>query len=239
MCGILGFKRGKNNSFAKLNLRMEGNDNGTTFTDSSPVGRAVGTRVSLTTQTAVKKFGTASGYFSGANYGLRYADSADWYMDKGTIIEFWFYPTVLPAYNTNQPIWWGQYVDTTHHMYGATWCAATGTSYAVYPGVKYNGTKENGTSMNVTSSAGYGINSWHHFLFHFDGVKHQGWFNGVKLASSNYTNAPVDYAGEFTVGRCSKSYWYSASITGYIDGFIVRKGCKMPYRSFKAPTRAA
>jgi len=71
MAGLLGFIRGRNNSFCKLNLRMDGANDDTTITDTAAVGAKTITNVSsrIKLKTATKKFGTASALFTAPSDG--------------------------------------------------------------------------------------------------------------------------------------------------------------------------
>ena len=62
-------------------MHMDGNDNGTTFTDEC--GKTVTAHGDVCTKTAEKKFGTASAYFDGVDDYLSLADSDDWNFSSG------------------------------------------------------------------------------------------------------------------------------------------------------------
>src|SRR3990167_397417 len=95
---IIGLKTSRNNSLCKLNLRMDGADNGTTFTDSSPSGKTV-TRSGTVTKTAIKQFGTASGYTPGgtSNYYLSIPASGDFKFTIPYTVSIYCYLTNVSA----------------------------------------------------------------------------------------------------------------------------------------------
>lgn len=85
--------------YVKLLLHMDGEHNGTVFTDET--GKTVN-RYGAVTNQVVTKFGTASGYFDGSNDYLELDDSADWAFGTDSFtIDFWVYPK---AWDTVNPI---------------------------------------------------------------------------------------------------------------------------------------
>ena len=66
-----------NDSDTLLLAHMNGSDDGTVFTDSSSYARTATLIGSPVTKTAVKQFGTASGYSTGSGY-ISFPDSDDW-----------------------------------------------------------------------------------------------------------------------------------------------------------------
>jgi phage gp46-like protein len=73
-------------AYSQAVLHMEGLDNGTTFTDSSPLPNTV-ISYGVKTKTAVKAFGDSSAYFDGASY-LALDDINNWVLRSTWTVDF-------------------------------------------------------------------------------------------------------------------------------------------------------
>ena len=88
--GFLNVVQG-NDGYTKLLLHCDGANDGTTFTDSSISAHSV-TATNAVTKTAIKKFGTASGYFDGTGDKLVIPSSSDFGFGTGDwTMDWWFY----------------------------------------------------------------------------------------------------------------------------------------------------
>jgi len=232
MSGILGLKTARNTALCKLNLRMNGTDNGTTFTDSSPSGKTV-TRYNALTKTAVKKFGTASGYFDGTGDYLRLDDNVDWFFSNSPFtIELWVNFASSPTGQNKTIISQVQQASA----YYITFRLGTGTTT-----LNLNG-ESKVNSVTVINSYAYSgtIDTaiWHHIAIVRYGNYLNYYLNGIKIGYTTPAIAFGNFTGYFFIGALNwgspTQYYY-----GYMDDFRITKGRALYTRNFKVPTRAA
>lgn len=183
-------------------LRMEGANNGTTFTDD--VGNVV-TRVgSPVTSTAQAKFGSASGLFNGTNAYLTLpAQASNAYGTGDFTIECWLYPVARSS------------VSLFITQCGATSSAGINAYLNTSGGVVVG----NHNAQYFTTSIAVPLNVWTHVAIVRNGTSLICYVNGVNGGSStNSTNMTdqVIWIGNGTEG----SYWFN----GYIDELRLTKG---------------
>jgi hypothetical protein len=245
---ILGTAKSRNNSLCKLNLRMDGANDGNTFVDSSSSGKTI-TNASnyILTKTAEKVNGTASAYNSStaATRYLSVPDSADFRWGdtgKGTV-EFWFKSTANVATTDLQ-----QYVISAFKDAGANdYFLAIG--YIVFKASGFSNKGAIGFRTRNASTGNSNIyfeipstkinNDWHFYTCQVSGGTVQYWIDGIKLsllsANNNYANYPTQ-ADDLRIF----SYMHtSANATGYIDELKWYKNRLLRDTNFKVPNRAA
>lgn len=227
---ILGTQRSRNNSFCKLNLRMDGTDGGTTFTDSSPAGRAI-TDVNATTITSDKVFGTAAGNFVGSSSQYIYAaDSNDFYTeDKKWTISF---RIKRKAVNSRQVICGQSKSDASSYCHWIEWYygsapidnklkyVATGMAAPIY------------ANTAITSTT-----TWYDIAITYDGTNLKFWLNGIYDGGGAISISWPDVAYQFAVGRGGE--YNGLYLTAIIDQFMVHKGALLFNRNYKSYTKAA
>ena len=240
---ILGLKTARNNSLCKLNLRMDGADNGTIFTDSSPSGKTV-TVINALTKTATKKFGTASGYFNGSTAYLRLADNADFESFTKASFETWIYLTALPST-----------VGTPFKLFDKDTGASPNRQYTIqihnsYPAANsfvlnfFDNTGGNKTyTYNGVVVVGE-LNTWIHFAIVLDlGSVPKLFKNGVSLTltDSGGTNNGTLGTGNapYLIGARIHSGTPAHFLNGYLDSAMFYKNMIKYKRSFTVPNRAA
>jgi hypothetical protein len=213
----------KIDSDTKLLLHMDGIDNGTTFTDSSDSNHSVTGNGNTVTKTAVKKFGTASGYFDGAGDYLSIPDSVDW--DLGTAdftVDFWA--------NFNSSTGYAIVFNTG----GGTW-----ESGGIFMGFKDNHVYHQlcGNAINnqgIVDLSG----AWHHYALVRSGDNIRSYVDGVEIDSStggsscNLDNAHVPYIGAAKDINATMNFF----INGYVDDLRVSKGIARWTSNFTPPT---
>lgn len=224
---MIGFKKGRNNSFCKLNLRMDGSNDGTTFVDSSSGSKSV-TRSGALTKTAVKKFGTASGYFDGTGDYLQIANSGDFdFGNRKFTIEFWIKRESVTNRNEAPLVF-----ASTSSTANTEWVAQIGADnnlifYIVATNNTYKAT--NAIAINDTD--------WHHIAIIRNGNSFYSSKDGILTSSVDVTGFTLKdinvslYVG--TYGTSGQDY------TGYIDSLMISKGVAKYTRKFKVPNRAA
>ena len=225
---ILGTKNSRNNSHCSLNLRMDGANDGTSFPDSSLFGHTM-TRTNALTKTAVKKFGTASGYFNGSSR-LVHATAAELNMGlKDFTIEYWAY-----------------YSSHTGFVYAKGDAVSDGTVQC------YNRTTDQYLqfylrqaspavvqTINASVPVNAGDSSWHHIAFVRDGVNISVFIDGLLIGQDAETPIDVDNAGQLNIGVRIHSGSYALYFTGYLDSVMLIKNVARYKRNFKVPNRAA
>jgi hypothetical protein len=193
--------------YDKALLHMNGDDNGTTFTDEA--GKEVTRNGDTCTKTATKKFGSASGYFDGTGDYLSLADSADFeFADGDFTIDFWMNPSSVAA---NKGIF-NKHTSGDYDEYYA-YFSATGI-------IKVNATS-NGSTWNLALTSGYAITtgSFYHIAWICEGDRHILFIGGCPVAVIVSTAAILTDTNAFWIGRATSGYYQ-----GYIDDFRVSKG---------------
>jgi len=216
-----------NDSDTKLLLHMDGSDDGTTFTDSSAGAHSI-TRTGAVTKTAIKKFGTASGWFDGVNDFLSVPDSTDWNLGTGSwTIEWWLYRTrtsnadaifeigewdakgILAIFEADNDLTF--YLD--HGGAGGTFTVAAATE-----------------GLTVT-------NEWQHMALVHSGGLVEFFLNGNSVGSLAATPDITPTDTTFNIGNATHNL-SGLHFQGYLDEFRVCKGTA-DYTSNFTPQRSA
>jgi len=228
---ILGVQKARNNSLCKLNLRMDGSNDGTTFTDSSPSGRSV-TRYNAVTKTATKKFGTASGYFNGTNAYLELADSADLQFANRFTIEFWVIDNNADG---TYSAYYGNKYFTSGNDYGFVMRQVTGTT-SFRAEQAYNSFVLDINTGDINANDG----NWRHYAVVRTGTTVKLYVDGILKANGSYSYTLGNNAGVKSIGE--SGYATTRPHTphkGYIDSFTLHKNKAIWLNNFKVPNRAS
>jgi len=202
-CQVVNEVGGGIDSYTKLMLHMDGTNDGTTFTDSSASTHTV-TPTNAVTKTAIKKFGTASGYFDGTGDYLTIGQSSDFEFTGDYTIDFWAY---LTGSLTDKAV----FVMTDSTYYFTVNIDNANDRYRIY----LNGVSSSApTSMTKV----FTLNEW----FHVAMVRHEGvitiYHNGVSIGTISNAN---------TMGYSNQSFYIAgnggAGFAGYVDEFRVSK----------------
>jgi hypothetical protein len=205
-----------------LLLHGDGANNGTVITDSSLSAKAYSNRFGMSTQTGVKKFGTAS-LALGGNW-LQYAASADWQFGTGDFtVEAWVYPTSWTSENV---------IVSTYAGVGG-WLLMFNTS----------GTQlqvRSGDALVVDQAISGGapaLNTWHHVAAsRVSGVVYF-FLNGVQQGAGTAFASDLNYNGLLEIG----SYTIGAHggvFVGYLDELRITKGVGRYTANFTVPDAA-
>ena len=219
-------------SYVKLMLHMDGANAGTTFTDSSDSAHSI-TRNSGTTQTAIKKFGTASCYQDGTGTDtvgqLSIANSSDWDFGTGEFtIDFWLY-LFQTASNLNQKIigcsnyssgWQGWHIKKDNAVMKLNWEGGANT-----------------TAFNTTSSTALVAETWTHIAVVKSGTTTKLYFDGVEKFSLAQNYAIQSTGAEaFQIGEGgADANWNLPKM--YIDEVRVSKGVARWTSAFTPPVQ--
>jgi hypothetical protein len=211
--------------YTKLLLHMDGVDNGTVFTDSSAQGHTVN-RFNAVTKTAVKVFGTASGYFDGSGDYLSIPDSTDWNFGTGDFtVDF-----RVRIANLDIAYMLFSHFEDANNRGGMFF------SQQANVGLKFNyfsgGVEQSGYSMETTD-AGWVVNTWYHVALVRNGNRFDIYRDGVSLVNATSATAIPTLTGALEIG----AYDSSASwLNGYIDEFRVSKGTARWTENFTPPS---
>jgi len=211
--------------YTKLMLHMDGSDDGTVFTDDSFSEHTI-TRVNAVTKTAIKKFGTASGYFDGSGDYLSIPDSGDWNFGTGDFtIDCWLYLNAsdpVPIYsqlgNTGS--------DNNRILYG--FWAGNWNFYAY----------TTSTQIFVTvADSNPATGEWMHIALVRDGIYFNFYKNGILIGTPQGDSSAVpSNPGAVYVGATRISSTFPIAINGYIDELRVSKGIARWTIDFDPPT---
>ena len=211
----------------KLMLHCDGANDGTTFTDSTFSPKTVTVVGNTHTDTAVKKFGTASAEFDGTTDKLSVASTADFNpFGVDFTVDFWLN------------------VDSFAHTYD--WLI--GNSQANYSGWdiqleqgggKINFLVGNGSSWEintVASATGYAISTdtWYHIAVVKNGTLWVMYVDGTSRASGSAVGH--DYTAQLDIG--GSTLWAGRDFDGYMDEVRISKGVARWTANFTPPTAA-
>ena len=205
--------------YTKLLLHMDGADDGVVFTDSSSNGFTV-TPTGVVTKTAVKKFGTASGFINGSGTYLTVQDNAAWNFGTAPFtVDFWVYHTDVTTALEYSTVW-NQTVDASNRFalcaYAANAFWAGSFIYLVIGGTAIY----RGWTWTPT------INTWYHVAFARTGANLYFYVDGVlktmdgpSAEAFDATTDIIDLGADPTIGKLDAEYF-----TGYFDEIRVSPG---------------
>ena len=208
---------GEIDNYTKLMLHCDGANDGTTFTDSSLSPHTVTAQGSTHTDTAVKKFGTASAQFGGDGTGddLVIPDSTDWDIGTGDFtFDTWIYPTDNGS--SYRKIFasggWGGTTGEFDWVWDKT--DAETLRFIMY----------DGTNIPVTTSTGTIANDvWTHVAVVRSGSTITQYINGTADGTVSSSVNIVSH-GALQVGRAVLTSSTTQMWQGYIDELRVSKG---------------
>ena len=207
----------------KLMLHMDGANDGTTFTDSSASAHSLTAYGGTHTDTAVKKFGTASAQFDGAGDTLACPDSADWDFGTGDLtIDCWVRGNDFASPSARQTVidiagFWIHF-ETAGYM-----AVATSTSGA-------------GTIFLGADDQTWSDDTWYHLAVVRSGNTWTLYQNGTSIATATESGT-FDSSAQFLIGNkhittpYGETYW-----DGFIDEFRISKGVARWTANFTSPT---
>ena len=208
--GVVPTDADPNFSSVSLLLHMDGENNSTTFTDSSPAPKTASRNGDVKIRTAQSKFGVASALFDGVDDALLYTGDAPFQFGTGDFtIELWFYaakadqtqdfPRLLAKGNFGTVGGWNL----------VYFKADGGLGFDIY------------TPSAVFFSVGVAAdNTWHHVAVTRQGTTVRTFLNGVLGASGTSStdladNLPLAIGAEPSI---------ASDFKGYIDDVRITKG---------------
>lgn len=209
-----------------LLLHFDGENNSTTFTDSSGNSVSVVAYDGAAISTAESKFGGASAGFSG-NYAQA-SGLSSW--DAGTepfTLEFWAYVA-----NTNS-----LQMFVTKHGGEGSWDQDDGLSLEFYVdsvGTVSCGYRAGGDRQQIDSDVAIPDGTWVHLALAHDGSALRMFIDGVEQTQTGV--GLMDSVPEADILEISGNINGSAPMTGYIDELRVVQGAAVYTGNFTPPT---
>lgn len=200
-------------------LHFDGSDSGIVFSDEA--NTAIERFGDSQTKTAIKKFGTASGYFDGNGDAVYLGNSPEFDFGSGDFtVDWWEYRTS----NANAKTTIARHSNTCAFLLGYS---NNGTNILCYM-------SSNGTSWDIASAKIFGaveLNAWHHFAVCRSGNNFYLFRDGV--AGDSWTSSAALYAGvsPLQIGRFNNVYF-----AGYIDELRISKGIARWTSEFTPPS---
>jgi len=204
--------------YTKLLLHMDGNNDGTVFSDSSSQNHTISAEGgSIVTKTGVneKKFGTAGCYATGGWLEVEASDDWAFGTDDFTI-DFWARPMDASGQKC--------LISNKSPKDPSTWeLLIYGTSFGIgiYPGFEFY------SSSDIVNG------NWYHVAYVKSGNTITIYENGISKASDTYTGS-IGLNQIITVGSRNGITNYS----GYIDEVRISKGIARWTENFDVPTEA-
>jgi len=215
---------GTYDSYTKLMLHMDGEDDGILFTDNSESNHTI-TRYNALTKIGIKKFGSASGYFDGTGDYLSIPDSDDWNFGSDDFtIEAWIYvssTTYVPIYSQVQDT--GSNANRIMYGYwGGNWNFFVAT---------------NSTLINAMVADTLPTGSWIHVALTRSGSNFRFFRSGVQIGATQVDADSVpNNSGNAYIGAARLSSTFPIVITGYVDELRISKGIARWTSNFIPPT---
>lgn len=204
-----------------LALHFDGADDGTVVTDETG-GHTANLNGGFVTKTAIKKFGTASGYFDGINNSVTFPDNSQFNITGvDYTIDMWVYITALPTVGA-----WSTLIAKHYNT--------AGYRLLYNSDRKFHFSTDTGTANGFTTFAdSFELNTWHHVTAVGSSGASLCFVDGILrgyTASHTITNQTVT----LKIGTTDGSAWWH---TGYIDDLRLTKGVARWTSNFTPPTK--
>lgn len=210
---------GGNDYYTQVLLHFDGNNGGTTYTDSSKNNLTITRDGTSTLSNTKSKFGGTSLSCS-ATGGCSFADSASYEPGSSDwTVDMWVYPTSSGTF---------QCVFAKGASYAPILIANNSGAWAVY-------SSSTGTSwdkINALSMGTYTLNSWQHLAITRVGTTVYPFVNGTLGTTVTVSGALLDNASSWNLGSQSGGN----SLSGYIDEFRYTLGVGRWTSSFNTLT---
>lgn len=226
----MGATVARDSNFANVTLllHMDGSNGGTTFTDSS--GNCTIAANNTTTNTSVKKFGTASAYFSADSSYLYVSSATTGVADFGTgdfTVEMFVYRTT-----TGRDI----FFDTRQNAQSTGYFIVATPSSGNILQIGINGTQYGSTATIAT-------NQWVHIAASRENGTVRGFIDGTLVSTNSDSTSITDGTnGTYPplIGATGNTWaaTTTANMDGYIDELRITKGVARYTSNFTAPTVA-
>jgi hypothetical protein len=207
-------------------LNMNGSDNSTVFTDSSPTPKSVTAFGNAKITTSRSKYGGASGLFDGSGDHLTVAPTSDTDFGSGDFtVEAWVYPA---SFGAAQDVA-GKHADAVSTNSNWAWSIYVGANNVANEAFIVSG----GTVYSVTGWS-LSLNQWQHIAFTRSSGSLRFFINGVQVGSTVSANVSInsDSLWKTWIGTFTSA---SRSWNGNIDDFRITKGVARYTANFTPP----
>ena len=222
---LLAQNQGGIDSYTKLMLHCDGANDGTTFTDSSDSSHTVTAAGNAHTDTALKKFGTASGQLDGTGDYLSIPHGTDFNFDTDDFtVDFWFRVAVFNGYTT---LWAKSDAD---YQGIQSWVNSSGAI-----GFSCDNDSSSPWVVNVSSANSLvSLNTWYHYAMVRNSNTFKVYLDGSEIITNTTTIDFDDSSADLRFG--SWAYAAHNMLNGYVDEIRVSKGIARWTAAFTPPT---
>lgn len=206
--------------YTYLLLHMDGENNGTSFPDSSRFARTMTRSGDTKTVTAQSKFGGASAYFDGTGDYLSNADAGIALGSGDFTIDFW----VRPSVTGNRQLFDTQTIGGSSLRPNSIAVNLSSTNQVVLI---------NNNASKIIGASGLSVNTWYHIAIVRNGSTTTVYVNGTSVGTSTTVTTNLSTAS-MVIGMSAPSS--AGFYSGYIDEFRVSIGIARWTANFTAPT---
>jgi hypothetical protein len=208
--------------YTKLMLHCDGSNGGTTFTDSSATEHTMTVTGNTHTDTAIKKFGTASAQFDSSGDYITSAASSEFSLTGDFTIDMWCYLTGINKTIVGSLANWDWSAATTNDW-------VIGTDGAGYLFINVKGV---GTVYGTVDTRN--LNTWQHFAIERSGSNTTIYVDGaVYKTGTGIGSGTLSTNNIVTLGRAATTL--TGAYEGYIDEFRISKGIARYGAAFTPP----
>lgn len=219
-------------SYTKLLLHFDGENNSTTFRDASPYHKTATRYGDAKIVTDQSKFGGASGRFDGSGDYLSFPDSDDWYFGTGDFtLDAWVRWNVLPGGSQGSMVFAQNVSDPNYWTFGV-WNNG-GTDYRLRFVLFENNVPTLLASNWAWTTMATG--QWYHIAQVRQGDYFRLFLNGTKVQETTKTNGIPNFSAVLWVARMAQGGHY---FNGWIDEARISKGIARWWDDFTPPTDA-
>jgi hypothetical protein len=214
--------------YVSLLMRMDGENNSTTFVDSSLYNRNITVNGPAKLSSNQSKFGGTSAVFDADTSYLRVVSGPDFAFPSDFTIECWVYFTnssrgyqgIIGAHNGSDQTGWILYLEQNNTL-------------------NFQTSSGNGWSNGISSGETVTPNEWHHIAVSRSGSSLRIFVDGT-LKGTVTNNVNVASASSIDIGdyTCLNQNGYNFTMSGYIDDLRITKGIARYTSSFTVPSNS-
>jgi len=227
-------------SYVTFLLHCDGENGGTTFTDSSAYAQAATRIGSAQTSTSQSKFGGASLLLNGTTDYVRFPSSDNFYFSGDFTIEAWIRLSAYPSPYV------GDYGATIiSRDDGSNAPTTLGWNFTVSGSsaqtLNLGLTSTSGTRTIISGTANFALNTWYHVAAVRSGNTVYLYKDGILLNSggTSYTSALANNPTTLKVGSLDYDNTYKYWFPGNIDDVRVTKAARYPGGTTFTPATSA
>lgn len=218
-----------------LLLPLNGTNNGTTFTDWSPVPKSPTVSGDTKTVTAQYKYYGSSLYLDGSSDYLQYSDSADWNFGSGDFtIEGWFrIETLITVNSTYMSLVTQRASSTSNYAFTVEYGKNSSGTVLLQVGVSTSGS--GATSTAAISPWSPSAGQWYHFAAVRNSSTLKLYLDGTEAASAAVSGTLYDSSATLKIGSYNTTA--AAFFKGWLQDIRITKGVALYTAGFTPPGR--